>query len=69
MKKIEAIFSILAMLGALLVANKVALGWIVFLVSSLIGTYWSIKTKNYWVAIMQCFFTLTNAMGCINYLF
>jgi len=67
MKKLEAIFSILAMLGALLVANQIHVGWPIFLSSSLLGTIWGIKTKNYWIAGMQIFFTCTNTMGLINY--
>jgi hypothetical protein len=67
MKRIESIFSILAMLGALLVSNQVQLGWILWLVSSILGTLWGIKTKNYWVAGMQGFFSITNLIGLVNY--
>ena len=67
MKKIEALFSLLAMSGALLVANQIHFGWVLFLASSVIGVVWGIKTKNYWIAIMQGFFTVTNLMGLVNY--
>jgi len=67
MKKIEALFSISAMLGALLVSNQIHVGWVVWLISSLIGIVWGIKTKNYWIAGMQCFFTVTNIFGLVNY--
>jgi len=67
MKKIEAIFSVLAMMGALLVANQVSFGWILWLLSSILGTIWGVKTRNYWIAGMQCFFTVTNLIGLVNY--
>ena len=67
MKKIEAVFCVLAMIGSMAIANQIFLGWYLFLASSIMGAYWGFKTKNYWVAGMQVFFTVTNTIGVINY--
>lgn len=67
MKKIEAMFSILAMLGAILVASQIQIGWALWLLSSVLGVVWGLKTKNYWIAGMQGFFTVTNIIGLVNY--
>jgi len=69
MKKLEATFCVLAMMGSMAIANQLFFGWYLFLISSVMGAYWSIKTKNYWVAGMQCFFTVTNLIGVFNYCF
>ena len=67
-KVLEAIFSILSIIGALLVSNQIMIGWIVWIVASILGTVWGLRTKNHYVAMMNAFFTITNGMGIYNYL-
>jgi len=69
MKKVEAVFSFLAIAGSLMVANQVFAGWFLFLVSSILATYWGIRTKNYYFTAMQVVFIVSNAMGVVNYCF
>jgi len=67
-KFLEAISSFLSIFGALLVSNQLHWGWVIWVVASILGTLWGVRSKNYYVAIMYSFFTLTNAMGIWNYL-
>ena len=67
-KFLEASFSILSIIGAILVSSCVSWGWIVWLSSNIFGTVWAKRTKNHYVLTMNLFFAVTNSIGIYNYL-
>lgn len=67
-KIFEILFSILSVIGALLVSSTIVIGWPIWIVASSFGVVWGLRTKNYFVSMMNIFFTITNIIGTYNYL-
>lgn len=66
-KILEATFSILSMIGSLMVANLCFTGWFVWIVSCFIAIVWGIRQKAWWFTGMQTFFLITNTIGVYNF--
>jgi len=64
---LEASFSILSMLGALMVSNVCFYGWFVWIISCLIAIVWGIKKEAYWFTSMQFFFLICDMIGVYNF--
>lgn len=68
MKKIEAIFSMFGICGAITLSCKLYFGWLLFFASSLIGIYFFYTKKLYWSMLLQFCFSITNIIGIYNYI-
>lgn len=64
-EKAIAYFSIA---GSLMVSNQIHTGWLVYLVASIVGMWWSWRLQYRHLLIMNVFFTIANVCGIYNYL-
>ena len=67
-KKLELIFTILAVVGSFMVANKNGWGFIPFAGSSIVSAWWSVRKGFKFNTGLQCYFLLINLLGIYNYL-
>lgn len=67
-KLLEATFSSLSMIGALMVSNLYFSGWYVWIVSCLVAIVWGIRKEAYWFTTMQVFFLICDLIGVYNFL-
>jgi len=67
-KILEAIFSVLGVVGVLCISNELVIGWVICIVSSTIAVIWAIRTRNFYFMFMQAVFVIANICGIYNFI-
>lgn len=67
-KTLEFTFSVLIVIGTIMVSLENHYGWLLWTVSSIVALVWSFRKRFIYVSIMNVILLITNIIGCYNYL-